>query len=130
MMSNCLALPREGHLQQFFCMFFHLEKHHNTEMIFDPTSSDIDPNMFHKQDWSNTVYVLSRDGLKEDVPTNLQEPRGKGFTMRVFVDSDHAGDMVMKRSRTRYLIYLQRALIYWIFKKKLRCHHLEVSLRQ
>ena len=79
MMSSCLVFPRGGHLQQFFCVFSHLEKHHNTEMVFDPTTQDIDQNMFPKQDWSNTVYTLGRDGLKEDIPTNLPEPRGQGL---------------------------------------------------
>ena len=63
MMPSCLALPREGYLQQLFHIFSHLEKHHNTEMVFDPTTPDIDPNMFPKQDWSNTVYTLGRNGM-------------------------------------------------------------------
>ena len=38
--------------------------------------------------------------------------------MRVFVDSDHAGDQVTRRSRTGYLVYLNNALIYWSSKKQ------------
>ena len=39
------------------------------------------------------LYMLmGGDELKEDVPTNLQTSLGKGFKMRVFVDSDHTGD--------------------------------------
>ena len=104
MMSSCLTLPREGCLQQLFCMLSHLEKHHNTEVVFDPTSPDIDPNMFPKQDWSNTVYTSGQDGLNEDAPDNLLEPQGKGFIMRIFVDSDHVCDTVTRRSRTGFLI--------------------------
>ena len=111
MMPSCLVLLREGHLQQLFHIFSHSEKHHNTEMVFDPTTTDSDPNMFHKQDWSNTVYALGRDGLKEDVYINLLEPQGQRFTMRVFVDSNRAGDTVTRRSRTGFLFYLQSALI-------------------
>ena len=33
-LSSCLALPREGHLLQLFCMFSYLEKQHNCEMVF------------------------------------------------------------------------------------------------
>lgn len=50
MMSSCLALLREGHIQYFFHMFSHLEKHHDTEMMFDPTILYMDPNLFPKQD--------------------------------------------------------------------------------
>ena len=46
---------------------------------------------FQKQDCDNTVYANVRGELKEEVPTNLPTPLGKGFVMRVFVDYDHAG---------------------------------------
>ena len=65
MMSTCLALPREGHLQQLFHMFSYLEKHHNTEMVFDPTIPYVDPNMLPKEDWLNTVHASGRDGFKK-----------------------------------------------------------------
>ena len=41
-----------------------------------------------------------------------------GFTMRVFVDPDHAGDKITRRSRTWFFIYLQSALLYWTSKKQ------------
>ena len=104
MLSSCLALPREGHLKQLFRMFSYLEKQYNSEMAFDHTEPAIDYAEFPKQDWKNTV--------------NLPTPSGKGFTMRVFVDSDHAGDQVTRRSRTGFLVYLNNALIHWTSKKQ------------
>ena len=118
MLSSCLALPREGHLKQLFRMFAYLEKQHNSEMVFDHTAPDIDYADFPKQDWKNTVYANERGDLKEEVPMNLPTPLGNGFTMRVFVDSDHAGDQVTRRSRTGFLVYLNNALIYWTSKKQ------------
>jgi hypothetical protein len=56
--------------------------------------------------------------LKEVVPPNMPDPKGKGFTMRVYVDSDHAGDTVTRRSRTGFLVYLNCALIHWMSKKQ------------
>ena len=38
--------------------------------------------------------------------------------MRVFVDSDHAGDQVTRRSRTGFIVYLNSALVYWSSKKQ------------
>ena len=38
--------------------------------------------------------------------------------MRVYVDSDHAGDQVTRRSKTRFLVFLNNALIYWTSKKQ------------
>ena len=71
-------------------MFSYLEKNHNSEMVFDPSVPDIDKSEFQKQDWSNTVYASGRSELKEDITSDFPQPYGKGFTMRVFFDSDHA----------------------------------------
>ena len=84
MLSSCLALPREGHLLQLFHMFSYLEKQHNCEMVFDHTVPEIDKADFPKESWDNTVYANERGELKEEVPTNLPTPLGKGFTMRVY----------------------------------------------
>ena len=64
------------------------------------------------------MYANERGKLKEEVPTNLPTPLRKGFTLRVFVDSDHAGDQVTRRSRTMFLVYLNNFLIYWSSKKQ------------
>lgn len=119
MISSCLDLPREGHLKQLFHMFAYLEKNHNAEIVFDPTVSDIDMKSFPKEDWSKTIYANERGELKEDIPTNLPTPYGKTMKMRVFVDSDHAGDQVTKRSRTGFLVFLNQELIYWSSKKQI-----------
>ena len=92
MLLSCLALSREGHLKQLFRVFSYLEKQHNSETVFDHTLPDVDYKDFPKQDWDYTVYANERGELKEEVPTNLPTPLGKGFVMRAFVDSDHAGD--------------------------------------
>ena len=85
--------------------------------MFDPTTPYIDPNLFPQQDWSSTVYAVDGE-LKEKIPDDLPTPHGKGFIMRVFVDLDHAGDSVTRRSRTGYLVYLQESLIYYSSKKQ------------
>ena len=41
--------------------------------------------------------------------------------MRVYVDSDHVGDTVTRRSRTGFLIFLNGAPIYWNSKKQTSC---------
>ena len=48
----------------------------------------------------------------------MPEARGEGFTIQLYVDSDHAGDSITRRSRTGYFVYLQSALILWYSKKK------------
>ena len=46
------------------------------------------------------------------------EPRGRPVDIRMFVDSDHAGDKAIRRSRTGVLILCNNALIDWISKRQ------------
>ena len=39
----------------------------------------------------------------------MPKPRGKGFIIRCFVDADHAGDSVTRKSRTGFIVYLNNA---------------------
>ena len=49
---------------------------------------------------------------------NNPSPRGSGFTIRAYVDADHAGNLVTRRSRTGFIIFLNNAPIYWSSKKQ------------
>ena len=114
MMSSHLALPREGHLQQLFHIFAYLKKNHNTEMVFDPSEPDIDLDEFKRENWDSSEYAQ----LEEEIPGNAPDARGMGFTITAYVDSDHAGDTITRRSRTGYIIYLNSAPVYWHSKKQ------------
>ena len=46
---------------------------------------------------------------------------GPSMTMRVYVDADHAGDLVTQRSRIGFLVFLNGAPIYWSSKKQTSC---------
>ena len=52
------------------------------------------------------------------LPDNAPEARGHGFTMRLFVDSDHAGVETTRRSRTGFICFLNNSPIYWSSKKQ------------
>ena len=39
---------------------------------------------------------------KEAIPSNAPLPRGKEVDLRLFVDSDHAGDLRTRHSRTGF----------------------------
>lgn len=115
MLSSHLALPRQGHLKQLYNIFAYLKKYHNAEMVFDPSDPSINKHLFERKDWTATEFGLT---LSEELPSNMPEGRGQGFTMRAFVDADHAGDSITRRSRTGFLVYLNSAPIYWLSKKQ------------
>ena len=45
-------------------------------------------------------------------------PRVACFTMRVFVDSDHDADSIARRSRTRFVLFLNNAHMFVCSKKQ------------
>ena len=114
MMASCMALPRQGHLDQLFHIFAYLKSKHNSQMVFDPSYPDINTASFPEEDWTNTVYGQ----CKEDLPPEMPEPLGLEPVIRVYVDSDHAGDSITRRSRTGFIVFLNNAPIYWESKKQ------------
>jgi hypothetical protein len=109
MLSTFLCVPREGYLDAVYHLFAYLSLHHNDFLVFDPTYPDIDMFAFIKTDWK-PMY----GDVKEAVPQNAPVARGKAFDLRLFVDSDHAGEQFTHRSRTGFVIYLNIAPIVWI----------------
>ena len=115
-LSSHLALPREGHMQQVFQTFTYLKKYHNSELVYDPSDLVVDMLQFQRRDW--TASEFGHIEGREELPPNMPESRGVGFTMRAKVDADHAADTMTRRSRTGFLVFLNSALIYWWSKKQ------------
>ena len=70
-------------------------------------------SVFKECDWK-AMY----GDITEANPPNAPKPRGKDVDLRMYVDSDHAGDKRVRRSRTGFLIYLNMAPITWFSKKQ------------
>jgi len=70
-------------------------------------------NKLLRPDWSD----FYKD-VKEQVPHDAPEPRGQAVERATFVDSDHAGDTVPRRSRTGIFLFIQNAPIVWFSKKQ------------
>ena len=87
MLSSYSAMPREGHLEATLHVFSFLKSHSNSWLIFDPQEPEMGGSQFIECDWSD-FYA----GAVEAMPPNAPKPLGKGATLRMFVDSDHAGE--------------------------------------
>jgi hypothetical protein len=119
MMSSHLALLRAGHLKEMYHIFAYLKAHSNTEMVFDLMPVTLDMNLFEQQDWSYLPYGCR--GLAEELPNNIPKPCGPSMTMQVFVDADHAGDLLTRRPRTGFIVFFNGAPIYCSSKKQTLC---------
>ena len=89
--------------------------------MFDLSQVDFDKALFPKKDWGYSIYAQAASDSQEELPPDMPKPCGKGMDMRVYVDSDHAGDTVTRRSRTGFVIFLNGAPIYWNSKKQTSC---------
>jgi hypothetical protein len=72
MTSSHLALPRQGHLEQLLHVFAYLKKHHNAELILDPSDPVVDEASFDQKDWTSSEF--SHIQGKEELPGNMPEP--------------------------------------------------------
>ena len=113
MLSSHLAMPRDGHLQQLFHIFAYLKAHHNSRLVFDPTYPDIDYEKFEKEDWKSFYGKV-----KEELPENMPEAIGKELIITCYVDADHAGEKLTRRSRTGFIVFVNSAPVYWYSKRQ------------
>jgi hypothetical protein len=112
-LASYMAQPREGHLEALYDVFTYLKRRHNTRLVFDPTYPEVDWSVFMKHDWTHFY-----GNVTEATPPNAPSPRGKEVDIRMFVDSDHAGDKRIRRSRSGHFIFLNSSLIGWLSKKQ------------
>ena len=92
--SFFLAMPRQGHLVNALHIMSYLKINHKSRLVLDPSYPGIDMSEFK----SNDNWAPFYGDLQEAKPLNAPNPLGKEVTLRMFVDSDHAGDKSDRRS--------------------------------
>ena len=113
LLSSFLANPRRGNLEAVFQIFAYLDNKNNARMVFDPTYPEIGMSDFKTCDWKE-FYGSATEALPPDAPI----PIGKEVDLHLYVDSDHAGDKVTRRSCTGSFIFLNIAPIIWFSKRQ------------
>ena len=113
LLSSHLCMPRRGHIEAAYNIFGYLDKHLESTMVFDDKRPIIDEDVFESVDWSDTPYEQ-----QEELPPNMPEPRGHSVTINAFVDADHAGNLVTRKSHTGIIIYVNNSPITWFSKRQ------------
>jgi hypothetical protein len=113
MLSTYVCLPREGHLEAVFHVFPYPGIHNNARVVLDPTHPAVDMGTFIKTDWKSMYGAV-----KEMIPSDDPFYHGNEADLRLFVDSDHAGDQFTRRSRIGFVIYLNMAPIVCFSKRQ------------
>ena len=112
-MSSYTAMPRRGHLEAVYSIFAYLKKHEKSAIVFDDHIPHVDELIFTPVDW-NDFYP----DAQEAIPPNMPEPRGNPVKVFCFVDADHAGNLLTRRSHTGILIFLNNSPILWYSKRQ------------
>ena len=114
-LSQHQALPRQGHLSAAYHIFAYLKKHENgARIVFDPKEPIVDARAFNTNaDWSDFY-----GNVAEELPPRMPEPKGKPVITSCFVDANHAGNVVTRRSHSGILLYVNNAPIVWYSKRQ------------
>ena len=111
MLAAFSAAPRQGHLAAVLHIYAYPKAHDRSRLVLDP--GELPPIPCPSYDWTDFY-----GDVVELIPPDIPEPRGRAAQTTAFVDSDHAADLVSRRSRTGVLVYLLSAPIVWYTKKQ------------
>jgi hypothetical protein len=93
--------PRQGHLKMAKRIFAYLKHVPGAYIRLDIDKLNTGSIKFETNEWGD-IY----NGAKEDIADNVVMPKHKGsITLTMFVDANHANDLVTRRSVTGFLIF-------------------------
>jgi hypothetical protein len=113
-MSRFNMLPREGHLKAVKRILSYLKTFPKGRTIID--TSYPDHSVHPVENHSNWMEFYP--DASEEIPKDLPPEKGLRVRMTVYVDADHAHDLVTRRSITGILFMLNNRPIRWISKRQ------------
>lgn len=121
LLSQYLAQPRMGHLQQACNIFRYLKKVNSAYVVMDPTPWEVDwvgeYGEIHPRERARYMKELYPDAI-DNHPHDMPEALGEPVNISCFVDADHAGNKITRRSHTGIIIFLNSAPIIWYSKRQ------------
>ena len=119
-LSQHMAHQRTGHLIQALHIFKYLDTHKKNMLNFDLTYLELPEPLDLMENPSEKIKSMKRfyPDAREAIPENAPSPQGKEVQINAFVDADHAGNKVTRRSQTGFIIFMNMAPIYWYSKRQ------------
>jgi hypothetical protein len=119
-LSQYLVNPRLGHLQQALHIFKYLDIHKENFIAFDPTPLILEEPSNRLESAEQRALQMKEfyPDAQEAIPPNAPPPLGKPLQINCFVDADHAGNTVTRKSHTGILIFLNMAPTSWYSKRQ------------
>ena len=115
LLSQYQANPRIGHLEALYHVFAYMKKHPDMgRLVYDPKDPAIDERAFN----SNADWTDFYGDVTEELPPKMPKPRGNPVKISAFVDANHAGNVVTRRSHSGIIIFVQNAPVIYYSKKQ------------
>ena len=122
MLSQHQCLPREGHLDAIYRIFWYLKtktiRGHEARIIFDPSTMNTDENLFSSSPNGTDDWKDFYPDAEELIPMNMPKPQGFSVKISCYVDADHASNRATRRSHTGVIIYVQNTPVVWFSKRQ------------
>ena len=106
--------PREGHFKAMKRVFGYLRKYAKGRILIDPGFFDQKEHQSNDFDNWREFYPDAEEELPSDQPT----PLGTKARITIFVDADHAHDVVTRRSVTGIILFINKTPVKWISKRQ------------
>jgi hypothetical protein len=113
-MTRFNMLPREGHLKTVKRILSYLKIFPKVRVTIDTSHPKY--SVYPVEDHSNWMEFYP--DASEEIPKHLPHGKGPWVRMTVYVDADHAHDLVTRRSITGILVMLNNTPIRWISKRQ------------
>jgi hypothetical protein len=113
-LSSFHAMPRRGHLERAKRIDGYLRKMKEARIRVLTNEPDYSNYQDLEYDWSSSVH----GDVKEIIPMDIPEPKGKCVTLSHYFDANLYHDMVTGRSVTAILHFLNQTLMDWYSKKQ------------
>jgi hypothetical protein len=113
-LSSFRAMPRRGHRERakrIYCYLRKMKEARIRVLINEPDYSDYQDLEY---DLSSSIY----GDVKEIIPMDIPEPKGKYLTLSHYFDANLYHDMVTGRSVTAILHFLNQTPMDWYSKKQ------------
>ncbi len=99
-LAQHLATPIVGHLDHAFLIYTYIKKHLPSHIILGTTKPLVNEESFMQADWSKFYH-----DTHEAILPNAPAPHECSVILSCFVDADHAGNQVTRRSHNGIIIY-------------------------
>jgi hypothetical protein len=103
-LSSFRTMPRRGHLERAKQIYGYLQKMKEARIRVLTNEPDYSDYQDLEYDWSSSVY----GDVKEIIPTDIPEPKGKYVTLSHYFNANLYHDMVTGRSVTAILHFLNQ----------------------